>query len=214
MSLLGSLLPGILGSLNPANIVRGVINAGTGILENMSKGSPLDISGNLAKGLKTVLGDEQSAIGSIGGQNLREPTVGEKLIGAQNAANTMGMRRINDFSQQTMGAAGRNAANHKGVYSEDRTRNGRLGGAPVNEVIPMEQSIESAPAGLPDRRVAMTHTDRKKIPAVNLLNARDQYGYKSIPVEMTGVRKGAAEPKELVIPKFKAEKKKKRRARS
>lgn len=226
MSLLGSLLPGFLGSINPANIIKGIINTGTGILENISKGAPVDISGNLARGLKTAIGADQSAIGSIGGQAQMEPSASEKLNGIQNAANLVNTERMNRISGDLHNSIARNAANLRGIYSEDRTRyGGHTGGAPVNEVVPLEQAVESAPGGMPDRRIAIVHTDRRRVPAADLLNARDQYGYKSIPVAMTGVRpvntaisqaepsgESSAEPpepkpkpkKKLVVSKFKA----------
>lgn len=235
MSLLGSILPGILGSLNPANIIRGVINTGTGILDNISKGRPLDISGNLSRGLKSLMAspdDEQSALGSIGGQNTMEPTYQEKMLGARNAANMSAIARMNAINRDLRPSAERNAANYRGVYSEDRTRTSDLGNSPVNEMIDIGDAVESAPGGMPDRRIAIVHSGRRAAPKTNVLNSRDQFGYKSIPVVMTGVRHGMGrntheraalsherkEPKvkiddEVVVklPKFRMEKKKRKK---
>lgn len=204
MSLLGTLLPGILGVLNPANIIKGVINVGSGILENISKGKPLDITGNLARGLKTAIGEEQSALGSVGGSNQLEPSVAEKMSGAQNAANVTNIPRMNAMAEQLRRATEMNAANHRGVWSEDRTRSMQVGKYPATELTPLERAVESAPAGMPDRRVSYSHTDMRRVPARDLLNSRDQYGYKSTPVVMQGVRGTSVK-----MPKYTTKKKKK-----
>lgn len=187
MSLLGSLLPGILGAINPANLLKGVVNVGTGILENISKGKPVDISGNLARGLKTAIGEEQSALGSIGGNQLLEPGVDQKLNGSMNAANRFNVPRMNMVADQLKKSISSNAANHRGIWSEDRTKTMTVGKYPANEMIPIGQSVESAPAGMPDRRISIVHSDMKKVQPRDLLNSRDQYGYKSTPVQMQGV---------------------------
>lgn len=214
MALLGSLLPGILSTVNPTNLVKGVLNTGSGILENISKGKISNIGENLSKGLKSILASpaDISALGSIGGQNNAEPTIQEKILGSRNAANISSIERINKIARDLRPSMERNAANHHGVYSEDRTRTGVTGGAPVNELISTSESVESAPAGMPDRRIALVHTNRKKVPAMDLLNARDQYGYKSIPVEMTGVRsKSKIEEAPVRVPKFRVAKQKQKK---
>lgn len=208
MAALGSLLPGILGAINPANILKGIVNTGAGILENISKGNPVDISGNLARGLKVAFGNEQSALGSIGGSNMLEPDLESKLKGHQNAANVMHITRMERINNDLRKAIERNAANHQSVYSEDRTKSQKVGSSPVSEMIPIGKSIESAPAGMPDRRIAIVHgrgvNGMKKIPKKELLNERDEFGYRRTPVQMQGVR----------LPKFEVTKKKKKGKKS
>lgn len=202
MTLLGGLLPGLLSSINPANILRGAVNVGTGILDNISKGAPIDFSGNLSRGLKTAFGDTLPALGSIGGNNTIEPTIGDKMMGTRSASNMMGMTRMNDMNRDLNKSISKNAANLRGVYSEDRTRTMTARKHPVNEMVSIGNSVESAPAGMPDRRIAIAHstpsasTGGERVPKAKLLNARDQFGYKSVPVEMTGVKN------DLVIPQL------------
>lgn len=187
MANLGGLLTGILGSINPANIVKGIVNTATGVLDNISKGAPLDISGNLARGLKTAMGESTSAIGSIGGEHKLEPSVQEKLEGTKNASNIFNVDRMNRIMGDLTRSRQLNAANLRGgVWSEDRTRTGQLGTAPAKDMGESEYALETAPGGMPDRRITLVHSGMRKAPAVDLLNARDQYGYKSIPVVMQG----------------------------
>jgi hypothetical protein len=187
MSLLGSLLPGILGALNPGNIIKGIVNTATGVLDNLSKGQPLDLAGNFSRGLKTAVGDATSAIGSIGGDHELEPSTAAKLRGNQNAANVYNLERTNRVMHDLTPARERNAANVRGgVWSEDRTRYADVGNAPAHDMYALGRSVESAPAGMPDRRMELIHPGMRRVPGVDLMSARDQYGYKSIPVAMTG----------------------------
>ena len=177
MSLLGSILPGLLNSLNPANLIRGAVNTAVGVLENISKGNPVDISGNLSRGLKTAFAQDQNAIGSIGGQNIIEPSSGDKLAGRDNAANIESARRMSAISGELQPSINRNAANLRGVYSENRTRGGLAN--PVMEKVAVP-SMETSPAGLPDKRIKIVNAPANKFRKTDLLNARDSYGYKTI----------------------------------
>jgi hypothetical protein len=206
MSLLGGLLPGLLSAINPANILRGVVNTATGILSNISKGQPVDISGNLARGLKTVIGEDQSALGSIGGSNIMEPQLSAKLDGIQNAANRYNIPRMHEMAKMLKKSISSNAANHLGVWSEDRTKSSNLGSHPVNELVALKDSIESAPGGMPDRRITLGHTGMKQIPMHDLLGGRDQYGYKSPPVVMQGISSHESKEPKVKMAHFKMKK--------
>lgn len=193
MSLLGTLLPGILGAINPANILKGIVGTATGVLENVSQGKPVDVSGNLARGLKVAIGEPQSSLGSIGGNNLMEPNLQQQLSGEKNAANVFNIKRTNDITRNLQKSIKSNVANHTGVYNEDRTRSQQYASLyPTSGMISVGKSVESAPAGLPINRIAIGHADgllrKQRVPKTDLLNVRDENGYKTIPIKVSGVR--------------------------
>jgi hypothetical protein len=183
---------------------------GTGILDNISKGAPVDFSGNLSRGLKTAFGQEIPALGSIGGNNLLEPSVNNKVSGNMNAAN-LSLSRMTDIAEKLKKSINNNAANHKGVWSEDRTKSMKVGNHPANEMIKESNAFESAPAGMPDRRMSIVHAGRLPVKKSNLINDRDQYGYKSIPVVMQGVVNDIPPTRKTIVPSLRIQTRKGKR---
>lgn len=94
-----SFLSGILNAINPANIVKGLVATGTGLLDNISKGRPIDISGNLSKGIKEAFSPE---IDSTNAANVLAGSRSGKTVTDEddkNVANIMNSARVPNINK-------------------------------------------------------------------------------------------------------------------
>jgi hypothetical protein len=179
--------------INPENVVKGVSNVVTGVLDNISSGKPLDISGNLSRGIKTVLSTgeptpqnvDKSVLGSTGGGNLYEQASKSEL--PNNQATSSRIRDFSDVNTSLNRGINNNVANLRPVVWNDRTRgmDERVTG-PHFRLQSLARDLPSSPAGLPAREISSTGINNiSRIGAnTDVMSgnpARDFYGYKPIP---------------------------------
>lgn len=177
-----SLLANLASFLNPANLIQGVGNVVTGILDNISSNKPIDLSGNLSRGIKTALNPpnvDKSIIGSTGGNNVYDNQ-------SRFAVNHT-FRNLNEINKQLSPGTNRNVANLRPVVWQDRTKSMKnVITGPHFNMQALTRQLPSAPAGLPSSEITLAKKNPSDFKVANTAvlsgnPTRDQYGYKKIP---------------------------------
>jgi hypothetical protein len=211
----GPILANLVGGILP-NIAKSAGTFVTGILDNISNNKPVDISGNLSKGIKTLVGDitqpgnsapanygKSESINSTGGSDLWEPQ--DILKKTKNAAN-LGLGRISRLNQSLYNK--NNVTNGLTIIPGDNTRMAMKRGrvetlTPLSQPMPMtgnqpqllpgESIIPYGDGGLTGRRMG-TGYQRKKVKGGNAVALRNNNGYQ-----------GYKARKQIVLPSFNGE---------
>lgn len=180
---MASILPAIASFFNPANVIRGIGNTVTGVLDSISAGRGLDLATNLSKGIKTAIGSDnpsppnvgKSIIGSTGGNYAYE--------GNDNQASNVANQRIAKLN--TMITPKYNATSLRPVYTDKYGRGGVYSSYPdgqVDKINDVSYKLPTAPAGMPS--FELTNVDvlpqRKGTGKDSELVLRDINGYKGV----------------------------------
>lgn len=185
---MASFLPALASFFNPANIIRGLGTSVTGVLDNISKGQSVDISGNLSKGIKTALSSDdnqhdadkpappnygRSVIGSTGGNYAYEP---QRSSYPDNQAANVNIQRVARLN--TLIPPKNNATSYRPAYTDNY---GRAGVYKDRALSPVSfntevETVSSAPAGLPsfEKNIRMYNRDRIPSKDITIRNPEQQ----------------------------------------